>query len=190
MLTREEIIEILKKTNSLKTGHFLLSSGLHSDKYVQCALVLSYPWEAENLCKALAEKLADIDIEIVVGPALGGIVIAYELARALNVPGIFAERTDGEMAFRRGFEIKPGQKVLVVEDVVTTGGSAKEAIKLIKEMGGDVVAVSSLIDRSGGKADFGVPFKALLELDIPTYKPEDCPMCKDGSTAEKPGSRK
>ena len=190
MLIRDEIIEILEKTNSLKTGHFLLSSGLHSDKYVQCALVLSYPWEAEKLCKALAQKLEGIDIEIVVGPALGGIVIAYELARALNVPGIFAERTEGEMALRRGFEIKPGQKVLVVEDVVTTGGSAKEVIKLIKEMGGEVAAVSSLIDRSGGKADFGAPFKALLELDIPAYKPEDCPMCKDGSSAEKPGSRK
>jgi len=190
MLTREEIIEILEKTNSLKTGHFLLSSGLHSDKYVQCALVLSHPREAEQLCKALAEKLKGIDIEVVVGPALGGIVMAYELARALNVPGIFAERTDGEMALRRGFEIKPGQKVLVVEDVVTTGGSAKEVIKLIKEIGGEVVAVSSLIDRSGGKADFSAPFKALLELNIPTYNPEDCPMCKGGSTAEKPGSRK
>ena len=190
MLTREDIIKILEKTNSLKTGHFLLSSGLHSDKYVQCALVLSNPWEAEKLCKALAKKLEGLDIEVVVGPALGGIVIAYELARALNVPGMFAERVENEMTLRRGFEIKPGQKVLVVEDVVTTGGSAKEVIKLIKEIGGEVVAVSSLIDRSGGKADFDVPFKALLELEVPTYKAEDCPMCKGGSTAEKPGSRK
>lgn len=190
MLTREEIIDILEKTGSLKTGHFLLSSGLHSDKYVQCALALSYPKEAEKLCKDLAQKLSDIDIEIVVGPALGGVVAAYELARALDVPGIFAERQDNVMTLRRGFEIKPGQKILVVEDVVTTGGSAKEVIKLLKEMGGDVVAVASLIDRSGGKADFGVPFKALLQLDIPTYQPEDCPLCKDGSNAEKPGSRK
>ncbi|MEW6621927.1 MAG: orotate phosphoribosyltransferase [Bacillota bacterium] len=190
MLTREEIIEILERTNSLKTGHFILSSGLHSSRYVQCALVLSYPWEAEKLCRDLAEKFSGMDIDIVVGPALGGVVVAYELARALNVQGIFSERQDGKMALRRGFEIKAGQKVLVVEDVVTTGGSAKEVIELVKEAGGEVAAVASIIDRSGGQADFGVPFKSLLELDIPTYKPEVCPLCKEGSLAEKPGSRK
>lgn len=190
MLTQDEIINILERTGSLKTGHFLLTSGLHSEKYVQCALALSHPKEAEKLCKALAEKLSGINIDLVVGPALGGVVVAYELARALDVPGIFTERQDNVMMLRRGFEIKPGQKILVVEDVVTTGGSAKEVIKLLKEMGGDVVAVASLIDRSGRKADFGVPFKSLLHLDIPTYKPEDCPMCKEGSIAEKPGSRK
>jgi orotate phosphoribosyltransferase len=190
MLTREEVIAIFEKTGSLKTGHFLLSSGLHSNKYVQCALALSYPDEAVKLCESLAEKLSDIEVELVVGPALGGVIVSYELARALGVPGIFSERQEGSMTLRRGFEIKPGQKVLVIEDVVTTGGSAKEVIKLVNEMGGNVVAVASLIDRSGGKVDFGVPYYSLLQLDIPTYKPEECPLCKEGSTAEKPGSRK
>ncbi len=190
MLSNEQIIEILERTGSLKTGHFVLSSGLHSNKYVQCALALSYPKEADRLCSTLAEKLADIEIDVVVGPAMGGVVVAYELARALGVQGIFSERVDDRMFLRRGFEIKPGQKVLVIEDVVTTGKSAKEVMGMLAEMGAEVVAVAAIIDRSNGKADFGVPFKALLQLDIPTFEPVRCPMCAAGTVAVKPGSRK
>jgi orotate phosphoribosyltransferase len=190
MVSEEQVIEIMKKTGSLRTGHFLLTSGLHSDHYVQCALVLSHPNEAERLCGALAQKLRDFDAEIVIGPALGGVVVSYELARALQLRGIFAERQDGVMRLRRGFEILPGQRVLVVEDVVTTGGSVKEVIELVEGLGGVVVAVASLVDRSGGKADFGVPFESLLQLDIPVYHPGDCPLCREGGQAIKPGSRK
>ncbi|MBZ4686491.1 MAG: orotate phosphoribosyltransferase [Clostridia bacterium] len=189
MLTRDEIIEILKDTGALLTGHFLLSSGLHSDRYIQCAKVLQYPDLAEKLCSQLAEKVRDFNPDLVIGPALGGVVAAYETARALNKPGIFAERKDGEMQIRRGFQINPGQRVLIVEDVVTTGGSVKEVLKKVKECGGEVVGVASLIDRSGGQANFEVPFKSLIALEVPVFKPEECSQCKEGIPVVKPGSR-
>ena len=189
-MTREEILELFTKTDVLKTGHFLLTSGLHSDKYLQCAQLLQYPEATEKAIAELANNFKDKGIETVVGPAMGGIIISYEMARQLGAKAIFTEREDGKMALRRGFAIKPGEKILVVEDVVTTGGSVKEVIYLVKELGGEVVAVAALVDRSGGKVDFGVSAYYLLDLDVKSYAPEECPLCKEGLPLVKPGSRK
>ena len=188
--TQEMTREILTRLGALKQGHFRLTSGLHSDRYMQCAALFQFPKESEQLCAALAEKFAGQKIDLVAGPALGGIIMAYEVARALGVPNIFSEREDGKMTFRRGFRIEAGQKVLVVEDVVTTGGSVKEVIGLVRAAGGEVVGVGSVVDRGGGKADFGVPFHALMTLEATNWKEEDCPLCKEGMPIVKPGSRK
>jgi len=189
-VTREEILELFTKTDVLKTGHFLLTSGLHSDKYLQCAQLLQYPEATEKAIAELANNFKDKGIETVVGPAMGGIIISYEMARQLGAKALFTEREDGKMALRRGFAIKPGEKILVVEDVVTTGGSVKEVISLVKELGGEVVAVAALVDRSGGKVDFGVSAYYLLDLDVKSYAPEECPLCREGLSVVKPGSRK
>ena len=188
--TQEITREILTRLGALKQGHFRLTSGLHSDRYMQCAALFQFPKESEQLCAALAEKFAGQKIDLVAGPALGGIIMAYEVARALGVPNIFSEREDGKMTFRRGFRVEAGQKVLVVEDVVTTGGSVKEVIGLVRAAGGEVVGVGSVVDRGGGKADFGVPFHALMTLEATNWKEEDCPLCKEGMPIVKPGSRK
>jgi orotate phosphoribosyltransferase len=190
MLTREEIIKLFTDTGVLKTGHFLLTSGRHSDRYMQCAQLLQYPDAAEKACSELAQKFKGMDIQTVIGPALGGILVSYEVARVLKARSIFAERENGVMTLRRGFTLKPGEKVLVVEDVVTTGGSVKEVIDLAKAHGADVLAVGALVDRSGGRVDFGVPAHYLLEMEIKSYLPEECPLCKQGVPAIKPGSRK
>lgn len=190
MLTEKELLNILEETDALKKGHFKLTSGMHSSQYVQCAMLLRFPDKAEIAAKALAEHFADEQIDLVVGPAIGGIVIAYEVARALGVPSIFAERENGDMTFRRGFSIEEDQRVLVVEDVITTGGSTQEVADLVAKSGGRVVAAASIIDRSSKDTlKLKVPFKSLLKLDIPVYKEEDCPMCKEGSKPYKPGSR-
>jgi orotate phosphoribosyltransferase len=188
-MTSDEILELYKNTGALLTGHFLLSSGLHSDKYLQSALVLQQPDMATKLCAALAEHFKDFKIEIVIAPALGGVFVSHETARALGVRAIFAERVNGELTLRRGFTIKPGERVLVVEDVITTGKSTKETIAVVQKAGGAVIAAGSLVDRSGGKATLGVPYKSLLTLEVPSYTPETCPMCRLGSTPIKPGSR-
>ncbi len=188
-MTSEEVLEIYRKTGALLTGHFLLSSGLHSDRYLQSALVLQQPDIATKLCAALAGNFRSLKIEVVIAPALGGVFVSHETARALGVRALFAERVNGELTLRRGFAIKPGERVLVVEDVITTGKSTKETIKVVRMAGGIVVAAGSLIDRSGGKADLGVPYKSLVTLDVPTYTPETCPLCKAGSAPIKPGSR-
>lgn len=188
--TQEMTRDILTRLGALKQGHFRLTSGLHSDRYMQCAALFQFPKESEQLCAALAEKFAGQKIDLVAGPALGGIIMAYEVARALGVPNIFSEREDGKMTFRRGFRVEAGQKVLVVEDVVTTGGSVKEVIGLVRAAGGEVVGVGSVVDRGGGKADFGVPFHALMTLEATNWKEEDCPLCKEGMPIVKPGSRK
>ena len=190
-----ELTGILKKTGALLEGHFELSSGLHSAVYVQCAQVLQYPDLAEKLGGLLSERFGDKGIEVVVSPALGGVVVGHEVARALGTRAVFAERQalrDGsrKMMLRRGFKINRGEKVLVVEDVVTTGGSTKEIMDIVREVGGDIVGVGSVIDRSSGKADFGVYTKTLLSLDIKTYDPENCPLCSQGIPLVKPGSRK
>ncbi|MGI5859558.1 MAG: orotate phosphoribosyltransferase [Tepidanaerobacteraceae bacterium] len=189
-MTREEILKLFSDTGVLKTGHFLLTSGRHSDKYLQCAQLLQYPQATEKACRQLTEYLKGMNIQTVIGPAMGGIILSYEMGRQLDVRSIFAEREDGKMALRRGFAVKPGERVLVVEDVVTTGGSVKEVISLIKEVGGEVVAVAALVDRSGGKAAFGVPAYYLLDLQVESYSPEECPLCKKGMPVVKPGSRK
>ncbi len=188
-MTSDDVLEIYKKTGALLTGHFLLSSGLHSDRYLQSALVLQQPDLATKLCAALANNFTDMKIDLVIAPALGGVFVSHETARALGVRALFAERVNGELVLRRGFSIKPGERVLVVEDVITTGKSTKETINVAAKAGGVVVAAGSLVDRSNGKADIGVPYKSLVTLDVPTYTPETCPLCKSGSVPIKPGSR-
>jgi orotate phosphoribosyltransferase len=188
-MNEKEVLGLFEKHNALLKGHFKLSSGLHSEKYLQCALVLQYPDAAEKMAKALAAKLS-AKPDLVIGPALGGVTLAYEVARALGVRGIFTERQEGKMTLRRGFAIKPGEKVLVCEDVVTTGGSTKEVMDVVKELGGVVIGVGSIIDRSDASPDFGVPFYSLAKVEVKTYKEDSCPMCKSGSLAVKPGSRK
>lgn len=199
MLSQEELLKLFESVGAIRHGHFELSSGLHSGTYVQCALVLQYPRYAERLGKALASYFAESHIEAVVSPALGGLLVAHEVARALpepkdsagrGVPAIFVERdASGAMTLRRGFSLRPGQRVLVVEDVWTTGGSTFEAMRVVEEAGGNVVAAGALIDRSGGRIEFEVNAQALLDLPIASYEPEDCPLCREGSVAIKPGSR-
>src|SRR6516162_3942664 len=198
MLTREELLKMFEVAGAIRHGHFELSSGLHSATYVQCALVLQYPRFAERLGQALAALFSDARIDAVVSPALGGLIIGQEVARALRpprdtiggVPAMFVERdASGTMTMRRGFTLQPDQHVLVIEDVWTTGGSTQETIHVVEEAGGRVVAAGSLIDRSGGKIEFPVESNALVELLIASYEPEDCPLCRQGSVAVKPGSR-
>ena len=199
MLSKDDILRLFQTAGAIRHGHFELSSGLHSGTYVQCALLLQYPRFAEALGAALASLFSDARIDAVVSPALGGLIVGHEVARALpspkdgiggGVPAMFVERdASGSMTLRRGFSLKPDQHVLVVEDVWTTGGSTQEAIHVVEEAGGRVVAVGALIDRSGGKIEFPVESNALVELTIDSYEPEDCPMCRQGSVAVKPGSR-
>jgi len=189
MYTQEQVLEILGRTGALLEGHFKLTSGLHADRYFQCAQLLQYPWEAEGLCAQLAENFKDSGVTAVAGPAIGGILVAYEVARALKVKNVFAERVNDVMTFRRGFTLTPEDKVIVCEDVVTTGGSVRDVIVAIQKTGAEVIGVASLVNRSGGKADFGVPFKSLVAVNVQTFDPEDCPLCKNGSEAIKPGSR-
>lgn len=189
MMTEAEVKELLIETNAIMEGHFLLTSGLHSQHYVEKFNVLQHPEYTEKLCQAMAEKFKDANIETVVGPVTGGILLAHETGKALGTRAIFTERVNGKMTFRRGFSLHPGERVLIVEDIVTTGGSVKEVIEVVKEHGGVPVAVSMLVDRSGGKVDFGdVPCTALLHLQVETYKPEECPLCQKGEPMTKRGS--
>lgn len=192
-MTTEEVLEIFEQNGALLRGHFLLSSGLHSSRYLQCALVLQHPAIAGRLGAELA-KLAAADgriprIDAVMAPALGGIIVAHEVARALGVRALFTERQAGGMQLRRGFQLAPGEQILVVEDVVTTGGSTREVMDVVSELGGVAVGAGSLIDRSGGAVDLGVPRHALAVLEVPVYQPNDCPLCSEGTPAIKPGSR-
>ena len=187
-MTEEEVKELLIKTHAIMNGHFLLTSGLHSPHYVEKFNVLQHPAYTEKLCQAMAEKFKDQNIQTVVGPVTGGILQAHETGKALGTRAIFPERENGKMTFRRGFSLQPGERVLIVEDIVTTGGSIKEVIDVVKAQGGIPVAVSMLVDRSGGKASFGdVPCTALLHLNVETYKPEECPLCKQGIPMTKRG---
>jgi len=188
-ISSEEVLKIFKETGALLEGHFLLTSGLHSSKYFQCAKVLQYPEYAEILCRQIARHFYTSEVELVISPAIGGIIVGYEVARQLEARNIFAEREGGVMKLRRGFEIKPGERVLVCEDVVTTGGSVFEVIELVKNAGGKLVGVGCIVDRSGGKIDFGIRFASVVRLEVPTFKPEECPLCKEGIEIEKPGSR-
>jgi orotate phosphoribosyltransferase len=188
-MTPEHILRHFEDTGALLEGHFLLSSGLHSPKYLQCALALQYPKDAEKFGKAIAAHFVDQDIETVASPAIGGLVIGYAVAAALNKRFLWTERQNGEMTLRRGFTLRPGEKIIVVEDVITTGGSTRECIAALEANGGEVVAAASIIDRSNGAADVGVPRIALVSLDVPTYTEEQCPMCFNGDKPIKPGSR-
>jgi orotate phosphoribosyltransferase len=181
-------LEEFRDAGALLEGHFLLTSGLHSPKYLQCAKVMQDPARAERLCRRLARAFADDRIQCVIGPAIGGIVVAYELARALKARTVFAERENQVMTLRRGFAIEPGERILLVEDVVTTGGSLREVQNLVTAAGGQVVAVAALVDRTSGRdAGFGLPLTALLKMDVPTYPPEDCPLCQAGVPLVAPG---
>lgn len=184
-----DILEKFRETNALLEGHFILSSGLHSPKYLQCALALQHPADALRYGQAIAERYADSGIETVASPAIGGLVIGFAVAQALNVRFIWTERQNGEMTVRRGFTIGEGERILVVEDVITTGGSTRECIAALEANGAKVIAAASIIDRSNGAADVGVPRISLVSLDVPSYSPDDCPMCADGIEAVKPGSR-
>lgn len=191
-MTRNEVLEEFRQAGALLEGHFILSSGLHSPVFFQKALVFQYPERTERLCRALAEKVRaslGAEFDIVVSPAMGGIIPGYETARALGVPAVYTEREEGRFTLRRGFELRPGQRVLLVEDVVTTGLSSRECLEAIEETGAQVVSAACLIDRSGGRADIGVPLIALAEVNAPVYAPDDLPAELAALPAVKPGSR-
>jgi orotate phosphoribosyltransferase len=189
-MNAQEVLEKFKRAGALLDGHFILSSGLHSSTYLQCAMALESTQSAAEFGAALARHFADSQIETVASPAIGGIVIGYEVARQLGVRFIWTEREAGRMALRRGFQVRKGERVLVVEDVITTGGSTRDTINVLTESGAEVVAAGSIIDRSGGKADVGVPRISLATLDVIAVSPADCEACRRGEQAIKPGSRK
>ena len=186
----EEVIEKFRSTGALLEGHFVLSSGLHSRVYLQCALVLERPSDAEEFGRSIAQHFETENIQTVASPAIGGIVIGYEVARALGARFIWTERQEGAMVLRRGFSVSPGERILVVEDVVTTGGSTRETVVALQASGAEVVGAASIIDRSGGEADVSVRRIALATLDVPAVEPAVCELCKRGEPAVKPGSRK
>ncbi len=190
MLNKAEATQIFLESGALMEGHFKLTSGRHSNRYMQCAQVLQYPQYTEKLALHIAEKFAGEKIDWVIGPAMGGIIVSYEVARQLKVPSIFCERQDGKMELRRGFKLKAGDKVLVVEDVVTTGGSVVEVMDIVRQSGAEVVGVAVLVDRSAGQVDFGVRMEAVLPMDIESWEAAECPLCQAGQgEAIKPGSR-
>ncbi|HEX8174768.1 MAG TPA: orotate phosphoribosyltransferase [Pyrinomonadaceae bacterium] len=186
----EDVIERFKRTGALLEGHFILTSGLHSTRYLQCALLLQHPAEAIALGQALADHYRDQNVETVAAPAIGGLVIGYEVARSLGARFIWTEREGGRMTLRRGFTVRPGESVIVIEDVVTTGGSTRETVDALRAAGARVVGAASIIDRSSGRADVGVPRFALATLDVPSVAPSACDLCAQGIEAIKPGSRK
>lgn len=184
------VMELFEQSGAVLHGHFILTSGLHSDTYMQCAKLFEQGEIAQELCALAAEKVKKYNADVIVSPAVGAIIFGYELSKQLGVPNMFAEREkDGNFALRRGFELKAGSRVIVAENVVTTGGSVKEVIELIERMGSTVVAVAEIVDRSGGRVDFGVPNESLLRIDVKTYAQGECPMCKAGTAAVKPGSK-
>lgn len=187
--SHEEILGIFRQTEALLEGHFQLTSGLHSPHYFQCARVLQHPKYLGLLAGAIAEQFRNDDIQLVISPAIGGIVVGTEVGRMMGVRTIFAERKDGAMQVRRGLEILPGEKVLVVEDVVTTGGSVREVIGLVNKSGARLAGVGYVVDRSNGKVSFPAKNFSVLKMDVTAYKPEDCPLCKQNIPIMKPGSR-
>ncbi len=190
-MTNEEVLKIYEETGALLKGHFRLSSGRHSDRYLQSALVLQYPWQAEKLCQALADKVKVLNPQAILSPAMGGLFVGHELARALKVRSIFTERnkeTDA-MELRRGFTVAKGERIFAVEDIITTGKSVRESYQVVRALGAEVVGVGCLIDRSGGENVFDVPVKSLTSLKVESWEEKDCPMCKQGLPVVKPGSR-
>jgi orotate phosphoribosyltransferase len=189
-MSDRQILQIFKKTNAFLKGHFKLSSGLHSEGYLQCALVLQYPEYAKALCAELAKKFAAGKPTVIAAPAIGGILVSYEVAGALGCRSVFTERENDAMTLRRGFALSKPDRVLVVEDVVTTGGSTKEVIGVIRQSGAALLGVGAIVDRSCGDMDFGVEFRSLIKLDIKTFEPDKCPLCHKGVPVVKPGSRR
>jgi orotate phosphoribosyltransferase len=187
-MTRDDLLDLYRRSGALLDGHFRLTSGLHSPGYLQCALVLQHPQHAEMLGRAIAERTRDLRPTLVLSPALGGVVIGQEVGRALGVRAIFVERQDGGLTLRRGFIIGEADRVLVVEDVVTTGGSTRETMQVARAAGGQVVGAACIVNRGGGK-DLGVPYVSLIDIDLATYEPDKCPLCAQGMPVVKPGSR-
>jgi len=188
-MKQERVIEIFKTTGVLQEGHFKLSSGLHSNQYLQCAQVLQYPVYAQELAEGLADKFKDVEIDVVVGPAMGGVTLAYAVGLALEKKTIFTERENGKMTLRRGFRLNEGDKVLVVDDVLTTGKSINEVIEVLNETGAELVAVGTLVDRRSKEINFEVPTESMLAVDVKAYDPKECPMCQEELEITKPGSR-
>jgi orotate phosphoribosyltransferase len=192
-MTRDELLDVFRKSGALLEGHFRLTSGLHSPGYLQCALVLQHPQQAEELGARLADRTRHLRPTVVLSPALGGVIIGQEVGRALGVRAIFAERQDGGLTLRRGFMLGETDRVLVVEDVMTTGGSTRETVQVARAAGAQVVGAASIVDRGSApllrETDLGVPFAALLRIDLPTYEPDECPLCAQGLPVVKPGSR-
>ena len=186
----KKFIEFFEQSGALLNGHFQLTSGKHSAQYMQCALVLQHPEYAEVMCEELAKRYADDNIDVVLGPAIGGIVVSYETARALKVRSVFCERKNGQMQLRRGFDLSPGERVLIVEDVVTTGGSILEAAALVKEFKAEVAGFAMIVDRTNGTVDLKPRYESLLKADIKTYDPQECPLCLSGEELYSPGSRR
>ncbi len=183
------ILKILEETGALIEGHFLLSSGQHSNRYIQCAKALRFPWHAEQIIKILCDKVRDMGMNIIVGPAMGGIITSYEMGKQLNLESIFTERINGQVTLRRGFSIKKGTNILISEDVITTGKSTLEVRNLMEEMGANVLGVACIVDRRPMNMDIGLPVVSGIKLDIKIYNEKDCPMCKQGIKLVKPGSR-
>ncbi|MHC1736426.1 MAG: orotate phosphoribosyltransferase [Ignavibacteriaceae bacterium] len=190
MTPKDNILSIFEETGALLRGHFRLTSGRHSDTYFQCARVLQYPHHCERICRDLADFFRNYAIDTVIAPAIGGIVVAQEVGRQLNKKNFWAEREDKTLTLRRGFSIQPGEKCLVCEDVVTTGGSVFEVMDIVKSHGGEVVGVAYIVDRSNGKISFGVPQKSVVSLDVVSFEPASCPLCSQNIPLVKPGSRK
>jgi orotate phosphoribosyltransferase len=187
-MTEQEILKIFKDSNALLEGHFVLTSGLHSTQYIEKFRVLEQPKYTEMLCKELAKKFADENVTVVVGPMTGGIILAYETGRQLGTKAIFTERVYGEMKFRRGFTLAPEDRVLIVEDIITTGGSVLEVIEDVKKLKANIAGIGCLVDRSNGKAKFDYPFKPLVTMNVVSYKSNECPQCKERVPFTKPGS--
>ncbi len=188
-MTNAEIINIFQQSQALLDGHFKLRSGLHSNRFFQAALLLQHPQLAEQVCRELAKQFKDIQIDTVISPAVGGLIVGQEMARALGTRAIFADKVNDELQLKRGFKLAPGEKVLVAEDVVTRGGRVQQTIDLVEQLGGEVVGIAVLVDRSGGKAHFSLPHRALVKLELETYAPEECPLCSQWIALDVPGSK-
>lgn len=188
-LPKDQVLDIFRETKALLEGHYQLTSGLHSPQYFQCARVLQFPKYLHLFAGEIAKHFEYADIEVVISPAIGGIVVGTEVGRMMRARTLFSERKDGKMELRRGFELKPGERTLIVEDVVTTGGSVFEVVELVKQANAKLAGVGYIVDRSNGKIQFDSKHFSVLQLDVVTYKPEECPLCKAGSQAIKPGSR-
>ena len=188
-MTEDDVLSLFRSSGALLEGHFRLSSGLHSGGYLQCALVLQHPANAESLGRSLGQALAGLGANVVLSPALGGLIIGHEVGRALGVRAVFAERQDKVLTLRRGFTLGAADRVVVIEDVVTTGGSTRETMDVARAAGATIAGAGAIVDRSGGNSALGVPFKSLLALSLPTYEPDACPMCQAGQAVTKPGSR-
>ena len=188
-MTQDEILTIFKDSKALLEGHFKLRSGLHSNRFFQAALLLQYPDRAATVCSELAAKFADKEISAVISPAVGGLIVGHEVAKALGVRAIFADKENDELILKRGFSIEKGERVLVAEDVITRGGRVQQTVDLVRSLGGEVAGIAVIVDRSMGNASFDIPHESLVKLELETYDPEDCPLCKEGLELTRPGSK-